>query len=116
MSWNGLITGAATFLIIGAFHPLVIKLEYYFTKKVWPVFLAGGLLLTAGSLFCPWALGSTLLGVTGFSCLWSIHEIIEQEARVRRGWFPANPARAAGKAPRQGTGLPAPPPAPQEPR
>ena len=29
MNFNGLIIGIATFLIIGAFHPLVIKAEYH---------------------------------------------------------------------------------------
>jgi hypothetical protein len=33
------------------------------------------------------------VGVFGFSSLWSIHEIIEQEERVKKGWFPANPKR-----------------------
>ena len=46
----GLIIGAATFLIIGLFHPLVIKGEYYFGVKIWWVFLLLGLLGIAGSL------------------------------------------------------------------
>jgi hypothetical protein len=33
--------------------------------------------------------------VVGFSCFWSIHEIIEQRERVRKGWFPRNPRRKA---------------------
>lgn len=28
MNYNGLLTGFATFLIIGFFHPIVIKAEY----------------------------------------------------------------------------------------
>jgi hypothetical protein len=36
---------------------------------------------------------SALLGVTGFSSFWTIKEIFEQEQRVERGWFPANPRR-----------------------
>lgn len=35
----GLIIGAATFLIIGLFHPLVIKGEYYFGVKIWWMFV-----------------------------------------------------------------------------
>ena len=31
---EGLFIGLATFLIIGLFHPLVIKGEYYFGEKV----------------------------------------------------------------------------------
>lgn len=34
---------------------------------------------------------SAIIGVTGFSSLWSINEIIEQEERVKKGWFPENP-------------------------
>ncbi|MBR6132510.1 MAG: DUF4491 family protein, partial [Bacteroidales bacterium] len=30
MNFTGLIIGAATFLCIGVFHPLVIKAEYHF--------------------------------------------------------------------------------------
>ena len=29
MNYTGLLVGLATFLIIGLFHPLVIKAEYY---------------------------------------------------------------------------------------
>ena len=29
MHFEGLLIGACTFLIIGLFHPLVIKMEYY---------------------------------------------------------------------------------------
>ena len=42
------------------------------------------------SLFSYSRMMSSILGVTGFSCLWSIHEIIEQEERVKKGWFPRN--------------------------
>lgn len=31
--------------------------------------------------------------VTAFSCFWSILELIQQERRVQKGWFPANPKR-----------------------
>ena len=39
MNINGIIVGAATFLIIGICHPLVIKAEYYIGKKSWWGFL-----------------------------------------------------------------------------
>ena len=35
MYFTGLIIGVATFLIIGLFHPLVIKGEYYFGTRIW---------------------------------------------------------------------------------
>ena len=52
MNWNGVIIGAVSFLMIGIFHPIVIKCEYYFTAKVWPAFLVVGLLLCGGLPLC----------------------------------------------------------------
>ena len=68
MNFSGLLVGLATFLIIGLFHPIVIKSEYHFGVRCWWVFL--------------------LVGVTAFSCFWSILELFEQRERVRKGWFP----------------------------
>ncbi|MBS7527682.1 DUF4491 family protein [Fusibacter paucivorans] len=91
LTFNGLIIGLSAFLIIGIFHPIVIKTEYYFGKRVWPIFLVFGLVCILASLLVTINLLSTILGILGFSSLWSIHEIIEQEQRVLKGWFPANP-------------------------
>lgn len=93
MQFNGLIIGIAVFLIIGIFHPIVIKAEYYFTKKIWPIFLIMGIIFSAISLFCPNNIVSILLGSLGFTCFWSIKELFEQEERVNKGWFPKNPRR-----------------------
>lgn len=89
----GLIIGAATFLIIGLFHPLVIKGEYYFGVRIWWVFLLLGLLGIAGSLLVANEVISILLGVFAFSSLWGIGEVFEQRKRVQKGWFPSNPKR-----------------------
>ena len=89
----GLIIRAATFLIIGLFHPLVIKGEYYFGVKIWWVFLLLGLLGIAGSLLIANEVISILLGVFAFSSLWGIGEVFEQRKRVQKGWFPSNPKR-----------------------
>lgn len=40
---------------------------------------------------------SVLFGVFGCSALWSIRELFQQEARVGKGWFPANPKRGKEK-------------------
>lgn len=90
---EGLIVGLCTFLIIGIFHPLVIKGEYYFGEKVKWWFLVAGILFLLASLAVDGLVGSILLGVTAFSCFWSIKEVTEQVERVRKGWFPANPKR-----------------------
>lgn len=93
MNFNGILVGAAVFLIIGVFHPLVIKAEYGWGRKSWWLFLAGGLFFMALSVFLQNDLLSILAGALAFSCFWSIHEIFMQEKRVLRGWFPENPAR-----------------------
>lgn len=96
MNFEGLLVGLATFFIIGIFHPIVIKAEYYFSKSCWWVFLVAGLGFSALSLFTKGVL-STMAGVTAFSSFWAISEIIEQEKRVQRGWFPENPKRKTRK-------------------
>lgn len=93
MNPEGLLIGAAAFLIIGLFHPIVIKVEYYIGKKVWPVFLVAGILLVGASLTIDNTIISAIIGITGFSSLWSIREVFEQVERVRKGWFPENPKR-----------------------
>ena len=47
----GLVVGLATFLIIGIFHPLVIKGEYYFGVRCWWAFLVLGIAGCAASLW-----------------------------------------------------------------
>lgn len=93
MNWYGVIIGAAAFLCIGVFHPIVIKAEYYFTAKIWPLFLIAGIAFCAVSVFVEKTVAAAILAVIGFSCLWSIHELKQQKKRVEKGWFPANPKR-----------------------
>lgn len=93
MNYTGLIIAVATFLIIGLFHPLVIKGEYYFGVKIWWLFLLAGIAFILASLFVSHPIASPVLGVVGCSCLWSILEVFEQRERVRKGWFPKNPKR-----------------------
>lgn len=89
----GLVIGAATFLIIGIFHPLVIKGEYYFGVRLWWGFLVMGIAAIVGSLLVANILWSTLLAVWGASSLWSIGELFEQRTRVEKGWFPKGPRK-----------------------
>jgi len=93
MNFIGLIIAVVTFLVIGIFHPIVIKSEYHFGVKCWWVFLISGILFIAASLLVENQIFSTILGVIGCSCLWSILEIFEQRQRVLKGWFPKNPKR-----------------------
>ena len=93
MYFEGLIIAVATFLIIGAFHPIVIKSEYYWGVRCWPVFALVGIILLGISLFVQNVLLAAIIGITGCSSLWSVLEIFEQRERVRKGWFPMNPKR-----------------------
>ena len=88
MNYDGLIVGAATFLLIGVFHVIVVRTEYYFSKKVWYIFLIFGLILLTSSLFIKNNNLSIIFAVTGICFLWSIKELFEQEERVKKGWFP----------------------------
>lgn len=88
MYFDGLILGAVSFLLIGLLHPVVIYGEYYFSKNIWPLFLVSGAAFLFLSVHLSDMLRSGCAAVTGFSLLWSIFELFEQEKRVRRGWFP----------------------------
>ena len=92
-NFSGIIIGVATFLIIGLFHPLVIKAEYYMGVKSWWLFLLLGILSAIASLLVVNLIMSILLGVVAFSSFWSIGEVFQQKKRVEKGWFPENPKR-----------------------
>ena len=93
MNLEGIWIGGAAFIIIGLFHPIVIKAEYHYGTRVWPIFLLVGLAFLIVSLFVDRTVWAAVLGVLGFSSLWSIREIFEQAERVEKGWFPRNPER-----------------------
>ncbi len=89
----GIIIAISTFLIIGLFHPLVIKMEYYCGTRPWWLFLVCGILTLLLALFVNSVIISSLLGIVGASLLWSISELFSQKKRVEKGWFPMNPKR-----------------------
>lgn len=93
LNTDGLVIGILTFLIIGLFHPVVVKAEYYWGTKSWFIFLFLGLAATAVSLCVESVLWSAVAGVFAFSSFWTIKEVFEQEERVLKGWFPKNPKR-----------------------
>lgn len=93
MYLSGIIIGIFSFLCIGIFHPIVIKAEYYFSKKIFPLFILAGIILLLLALFEDNTILSSCLAVTGMSSFWSIKELFEQEKRVEKGWFPKNPKR-----------------------
>jgi hypothetical protein len=93
MYFTGIIIAVSTFLIIGLFHPIVIKSEYYFGVRVWWAFLLVGLACVVAALFIENEIVSALVGVFGASALWGIGELFSQKKRVEKGWFPMNPKR-----------------------
>ena len=93
LNFSGVAIGIATFLVIGLFHPLVIKAEYYIGVRSWWLFLLLGIVAGVASLLVHNLIVSIILGVVAFSSFWSIGEVFEQRKRVQKGWFPKNPNR-----------------------
>ena len=91
MNLIGLLVGLSTFLVIGIFHPLVIKAEYYIGVKSWIIFAVAGVVFAIASFLTEGFILSTILGVVAFSSFWCILEVFEQRERVRKGWFPKGP-------------------------
>lgn len=98
-NWHigGILIGICTFLIIGLFHPIVIKAEYYLGVRSWWIFLVMGVAGIVVAVLVDDIFVSALVGVFAFSSLWSIKEVFEQRERVRKGWFPENPKRKTKK-------------------
>lgn len=85
----GIITALISLFCMGIWHPIVIKGEYYFGKRVCaPVFLAVGVICMVCSVLCSNLIVSIALALFGICSLWAIFEVIKQEDRVKRGWFP----------------------------
>lgn len=93
MYFTGIIIALSTFLIIGIFHPVVIKTEYYWGTRPWILFMVVGILCICASVLVRQVVFSSLLGVLGATLLWSIGELFNQKKRVEKGWFPMNPER-----------------------
>lgn len=93
LHFTGVIIAVCTFVIIGLFHPVVIKTEYYTGTRFWWLFLLLGIVSVAAAFCVEEVLLSSLLGVFGASCLWSIGELFEQKHRCEKGWFPKNEKR-----------------------
>ena len=93
INYDGLLMGLVAFFMIGFFHPIVIKVEYYFGKKVWPLFVLMGIISIIISVFFTNNYLSVIFGVLGFSLIWSAGELIQQHKRVMLGRAKKNPKR-----------------------
>jgi hypothetical protein len=87
---EGIIIGLVTFLIIGLFHPVVVKAEYYWGTRCWWIFLLLGIVGITFSIIIANILIAAFCGVFAFSSFWTIKELFEQKKRVEKGWFPEN--------------------------
>ncbi|HON53329.1 MAG TPA: DUF4491 family protein [Bacteroidales bacterium] len=85
---SGVVVGAYSFCNIIVARWACIVGEYHFTKRLWILFLIIGLVLIPVSLFTQSIIVSAIAAITGLTYIWGIHEIIEQEERVAKGWFP----------------------------
>ena len=96
MNLTGILFGLFTLLAIGLGFVWVIRLEYHVgAHAAWAVAGLGTALVLASLLvrdFTP----SAILGVLGGTFIWGATELPEQEKRVNRGLFPANPRKRAG--------------------
>ena len=66
---TGLLIGICTFLIIGLFHPVVVKCEYYFGTRCWWVFLVLGFIGIGAALWIHQVLWSSIFGVFALSLI-----------------------------------------------
>jgi hypothetical protein len=97
LNYAGLFLGLFMLFSIGLGFLWVIKLEYYVGAHIWKWVLAFGIILSLASICIPTFWGSALLGITGGSVAWGATELPDQENRVERGFFPANPKRVNRK-------------------
>ena len=93
MHSQGILAGLFVFILIGALHIVVIKVEYYLGAHLWPLFLLLGLVGVGGSLFVEDTFSCTLLGIGGFLVMYTAWELVKQKERVEREWFPKNPKK-----------------------
>jgi hypothetical protein len=91
LNLDGFIAGLATWATIWATRYACIKGEYHFRRAFRYIFLVAGLLSVVAALLVNNLVLSAILAIFGFANLWGIHEVIEQEERVNKGWYPRKP-------------------------
>jgi hypothetical protein len=101
MNLTGILFGVVTIVVVGLGFVWVIKLEYYVGAHVAEAVGALGLAMIVASLFVTAFRASGVLGVLGASAVWGAVELPQQERRVAKGMFPANPRKRTG-SPRLG--------------
>lgn len=94
MNITGILLGLLVALLIGGGFLWVIKLEYYVGAHVAKPVAALGALVILSSLLMPTFASSAIVGVLGGSIVWGSTELRDQQDRVARGMFPANPNKS----------------------
>lgn len=92
LNTDAVVFGLLSLLMMGSYYPVVIKGEYYFSRKIWPIFLATGLAALALSTRME-GLSCWLTAFFGAVNIWAVVEIREQAERVQQGRYPKNPKR-----------------------
>ncbi len=95
MNTTGIFFGLFAAIAIGIGFVWVIKLEYYVGAHTAKAVAALGIAITLVSIFVPGFTFSAVLGVLGGTVVWGATELPDQEKRVARGMFPANPDKRA---------------------
>ena len=91
LHFEGLIIAISSFFIIGIFHPIVIKAEYYFGTRIWPVFAIFGTVILGIDLLIQNAILQAIFGVLGctFFGVFTSHFI--RKSASSEGGFPNAP-------------------------
>ncbi|WP_333861043.1 DUF4491 family protein [Clostridium sp.] len=87
-NYYGFIVGLFVLLLTGIGHIAVIKGEYHFGVRIWPVFLVISISSMIISALVKNNILSAFLGILGFIFLWGVLELFKQKKRVEKGWFP----------------------------
>ena len=95
MNTTGIIFAIFTVLAIGIGFVWVIKLEYHVGAHVAKIVALVGIGTIFISLFMPGFWVSAIVGVLGGTIVWGSTELPDQEERVKKGIFPANPRKHA---------------------
>jgi hypothetical protein len=93
MNTTGIVFAIFTVLAIGIGFVWVVRLEYHVGAHVAKIVALVGIVTILISLFLPAFWASAIVCVLGGTIVWGATELPDQEERVEKGIFPANPRR-----------------------
>jgi hypothetical protein len=95
MNTTGILLGTFVLFATGLGFVWVIKLEYYVGAHVARAVATLGVVVTLLSVLVPDLRLSAVMGILGSTIVWGAIELPQQEQRVAKGMFPANPHKQA---------------------